>query len=75
MNRATRRTLMHQMRADGCTCTPDIVEDERPQPVEVLVAGRISHDPDCPLGDRWRVFNRVGLLPMLVHTAKPGCTR
>jgi hypothetical protein len=72
LNRSARRTLRRRLlaalRAEGCTCSPTIRPDARPE-AHMQESGWVSHVADCPLGRRL-----VGQ-PTLVFAGVKRCKR
>lgn len=73
VNRAQRRRLLRQLKAEGCTCEPTITRDDALCGDAAVIGGWVMHDIGCVLGDAVSEANRRGEFPALVVGA-PGRT-
>jgi hypothetical protein len=69
VNRDERRDTQRFLRRGGCRCTI------RFEPTPGRDDPTVVHHLGCPLGDVLLKFNRVGILPTIIYTGPPRCTR
>jgi hypothetical protein len=68
MNRAYRRSVIHDMRQMGCTCTPELTMVDAADLPEGARSGAYAlHQIGCPINEWAEAANSMGVVPAVVR--------